>query len=169
MRVSAYVMDSRAGSTINACAACLHDVVEDCYANTEHNIIKNHNFPDNLFESFLTKNPRIPSEVGKEIFKRVMLLTHSWKLSKKDKKVDSYTRIKECGIPDVAVIKFCDRLDNLISIPYCFTPDGQKYYVEDTNMMIDYLGTIVANRDIEIYNKLMLTLKEIKNICGIEG
>jgi GTP pyrophosphokinase len=167
LRVSSYVMASKIANTTTVCAAVMHDVIEDCSINEERTIIKNHYYDDNNFENFLTENSRIHPEIGKKIFIYVNLLTHSNILSKEEKKIDSYTRIRDCRIPEVAVIKFCDRIDNLISIPWSFSYSGQKYYIKDTEMMIDYIGDIVANTDKNIYELLIKTLKETKKDCGM--
>jgi len=97
-------------------AAWLHDVIEDCSVifNGDYSYeINNHN---NFIDTFLSENDVIKFDDGIKIFEATVALTMSQNksISKKKKKEAYYEGICEAN-PWVSVIKYCDRIDNLIT------------------------------------------------------
>lgn len=122
------------------CAAWLHDVMEDCTVKGKEFIIQNHIGRYKDIRLFLLDNPDIKKEDGKKIFELVVELTMSQDKSipKKVRKVQYIENIAR-GSVDAAIVKYCDRVDNLTTC-HIFSKNGFAWYLEDTQMLIDKLS-----------------------------
>ncbi len=144
-RVSCMVSESKNASFREVCAAWLHDVLEDCseIINSEYSyIIKNHKDDNKDIRIFLLNNKEIDPPDGKIILELVEALTTSQnkKIPKKERRENSYKNILR--IPDAALIKYCDRIDNLMTVNH-FSDGGRKWYLKDTENMISNLDKFV--------------------------
>jgi (p)ppGpp synthase/HD superfamily hydrolase len=163
-RVSSLVSMSNANQDVSICSAWLHDVLEDC--TDKNNLLKNYviNHKD-TFENFLEslKEKHSKSKVER-IQKVVTLLTmdQNETISKKDRKNEYYNNLKNMGSEQVIVIKFCDRIDNLITAS-SFKQEDFKWYLSDTKDILTRFGNIVLNVDLGIYQLLSLIYNSSKD------
>ena len=86
-------------------AALLHDILED---------------------SFILDKNRVEFCFGARVALWVKILT-------KEKGVDYYKRLRECGIWQALLVKLCDRLHNLRTLHNCSLAK-QCWYIEETKM-----------------------------------
>jgi (p)ppGpp synthase/HD superfamily hydrolase len=126
-------------------AAWLHDVMEDCSAIIAGDysfIIENHECINRDIYHFLTEHPVITKEDGHEIFELAKVLTCSQNkdVPKKERKKNYYKKVSESD-PPATVIKYADRIDNLVTA-HIFTQKGFKNYLKDTKEMIEILGEV---------------------------
>jgi (p)ppGpp synthase/HD superfamily hydrolase len=141
----AYFMRHSAKWYIYVAAAWLHDVMEDCseIIDGEYSYrINNHEIKDSLLHKFLTMNKTITPDDGTMIFDLAELLTMSQdkSITKKDRQKDYYEGMRKAG-PEVSVIKYCDRIDNL-STAHIFSKGGFKWYLKETQEMMNTLGLV---------------------------
>jgi len=137
-------------------AAWLHDVMEDCseIIDGEYSYqINNHLFGNIDISVFLQDHDIISPFDGKEILEIAELLTMSQDKSipKRDRKKAYYEDIR-AGDPAATVIKYCDRIDNLITASI-FSQNGFKWYLRDTENMMDTLKHI---KDLSRFTPFML-------------
>jgi (p)ppGpp synthase/HD superfamily hydrolase len=153
-------------------AAWLHDVMEDCLRHCPsctsvpdyQFIIKNHNFGNGYkdIRKFLLNNPNIDAVDGKEILELVVLLTMSQdkNIPKKVRKKTYLGKIRR-GHSAGALLKYCDRIDNLTTVHH-FSKDGFAWYIEDTEMVIEQLSTNVAGVSPMLKLRLDRKLEEVR-------
>lgn len=146
------------------CAAWLHDVMEDCLtnpANSPFNIC-NHRTRYRDIRLFLLDNPEIRKFDGQKILQMVTELTMSQDttISKKIRK-EIYLDGIANGSVEASIIKYCDRIDNLTTC-HLFSQQGFKWYIEDTQMLIDKLSDRVKAVNMEIHLILERKLETIK-------
>ena len=67
------------------------------------------------------------------------------------------------GSIDASIIKYCDRLDNLTTC-HIFSQGGMKYYIWDTQMILDELGPKVKMVNSLIHLELERKLLEVTKI-----
>jgi len=137
-------------------AAWLHDVMEDCSIITDgefSNTIKNHTGEDADIYHFLTNNDTINIDDGQRIYENTLALTMSQNksVSKKERKQVYYDSMRAVD-PGVIVIKYCDRIDNLITVHH-FSQSGFKWYIQETESMMSQLS---RPKNIEEYTGIML-------------
>lgn len=135
------------GSYIEICAAWLHDILEDCseIINGEFSYsIVNKAFQRSNILDFLTKNEHITGKDGIEILNIVTLLTTSQNkcIPKEERKIQAYKKIKDSR--SASLIKYCDRIDNLITVNN-FSEEGKNFYIKDTETMIEILENSVPS------------------------
>lgn len=139
-------------------AAWLHDVMEDCSKIVEGEYsyrINNHVRKDSNLHKFLHHNRIITPEDGARIFELIEVLTMSQDKSipKKDRRKIYFKEIKKAG-PEVSVIKYCDRIDNIITV-YRFSQSGMSWYLEETDVMMKKI-------DLSIYISLSPVHRALK-------
>ena len=149
---------------IIASAAWLHDVMEDCSEIIEDEYsykISNHIKQNSNIHYFLTKNKLIEKKDGEAIFELVDALTMSQdkKISKKERKEKYYEKLSKIGY-DAILIKYCDRIDNLLTVEH-FSRGGMKWYIKDTEIMIEKLS-IGIQRPLRMSFVLDQTLEKAK-------
>lgn len=130
---------------IYVAAAWLHDVMEDCseIIDGEYSYIINNHIERNRDISVSLQDHDIISTFdGKEIIKLAELLTMSQNksITKKERQKVYYEEMRKAG-PEVSVIKYCDRIDNLSTV-HTFSKGGFKWYLKETQEMMDTLGHI---------------------------
>ena len=111
-------------------------------------------FKENKYiDRFLTENDIIKFSDGIKILDIVNALTMSQNksVSKKDRKKSYYEKMRQAD-PGTIVIKYCDRIDNLITVHH-FSQNGFKLYIEDTEEMIEQLKNVY---DVGRYSDFML-------------
>ncbi len=143
--LTAYFMRHSSKWYIYVAAAWLHDVMEDCSEIIEGEYsyrINNHEIKDSLLHKFLTMSKTITPEDGTMIFDLAELLTMSQDKSipKKVRQKDYYEEMRKAG-PEVSVIKYCDRIDNLTTA-HIFSKGGFKWYLKETKKMMEILGLV---------------------------
>lgn len=148
---------------IGVCAAWLHDVMEDCAVEGSEFVIQNH--IHNLYRDirlFLLDNPDIDKVDGKKILELTIELTMSQdkRVSKRIRKVQYIDNIAN-GSLDAAILKYCDRIDNLTTC-HIFSKGGFFAYIEDTQMILDKLGDKVKCVNHLIHLHLERKLEEAK-------
>lgn len=144
----AYFMRHSPKWYIYVAAAWLHDVLEDCseIIDGEYSYhINNHDRKNNNLYKFLciyNKYRIITPEDGTMIFDLAELLTMSQdkSITKKERQKEYYEEMRKAG-PEVSVIKYCDRIDNL-STAHIFSKGGFKWYLKETQKMMDTLGLV---------------------------
>lgn len=152
---------------IGVCASWLHDTPEDCAVGKHGDkdypfIIENHTDRYKDIRLFLLDNPAIDKADGQKILQLTMELCMS-----QDKSIPKNTRKKQYiddiakGSIDAAIIKYCDRIDNLTTC-HIFSKGGFKYYLEDTQMLMDKLSPKVKAVNSLIHLELERKLEEVK-------
>lgn len=144
-RVAFLVGRSRNASFIEICAAWLHDVLEDCSEIKDNEFsccIKNHEEDKKDIRHFLLNNKEINPLDGKRIMGLIYALTSSQNknISKQKRKEEHYRKIS--SVANAPLIKYCDRIDNLMTIDV-FSDSGKEWYIKDTENMISYLDDFV--------------------------
>jgi len=152
---------------LSVCAAWLHDVMEDCAKGQVGDddypfIIKNHETRDKDIRLFLLDNPNINKADGQIILELVRILTMSQDKSipKRERKEKYIESISQEGV-ESSILKYCDRLDNLTTVHY-FSQGGFKWYIVDTQMIIDKLSEKVKAVNSNIHIQLERKLEAIK-------
>jgi (p)ppGpp synthase/HD superfamily hydrolase len=137
---------------IGVCASWLHDTPEDCAVGKHGDkdypfIIENHTDRYKDIRLFLLDNPDIEKTDGQKILQLTMELCMS-----QDKSIPKWIRKEQYidniagGSVDAAIIKYCDRIDNLTTC-HIFSKSGFAFYIKDTQMLLDKLsGKIKATR-----------------------
>lgn len=124
-------------------AAWLHDVMEDCseIIDKEYSrFIQNHKEKDRDIYKFLTEHDIITAEDGANIFRITEFLTVSQDKSiPKKMRKKTYFKAMRKEEPEISVVKYCDRIDNL-STAHIFTKNGFLAYLEETKTMMKKLG-----------------------------
>ncbi len=134
-RVSNYVSIYLPNDSISIAAGYTHDVLEDCLLGDGYKI-QNGLTP---FDEFLLDNKDIRKKDGEKIFRIVKELTCDNSFPKNERKLKYYTKLKDEGLVESCIIKFCDRIDNLQTVD-SFTKKGREWYLEDTQVMLDILN-----------------------------
>ena len=152
---------------VSICASWLHDVMEDCAVGMfgDENypfVIKNHTTRYRDVRLFLLDNPDINKTDGKKILELTLELTMSQDKSvpkkiRKEKYIDDISK----GSVPAAIIKYCDRIDNLTTC-HIFTPDGFKWYIKDTQMLIDKLSAKVKAVNYSVHLHLECKFESVK-------
>ena len=151
---------------MGVCSSWLHDTPEDCAVGKHGDknypfIIKNHTDRYKDIRLFLLDNPDINKSDGQKILQLTMELCMSQDKSiSKNKRKKQYIKDIANGSLDAAIIKYCDRLDNLTTC-HIFSQGGMKYYIEDTQMILDKLGPKVKMVNSLIHLELERKLKEV--------
>ncbi len=144
-RVAALASDfmrNRKRCYIYTAAAWLHDVMEDCsviFKGEYSYEIKNHDKKICLIDEFLTEHDFITFEDGIKIFEAVVALTMSQdeSIPKEDRKKMYYKKLLQSDLYTI-IIKYSDRIDNLLTVDM-FSQDGFKAYIKDTENMMSIL------------------------------
>lgn len=159
-RVANYVSLFIPNNSIVISAAYLHDVLEDCQIEV---ISKRYNIQNELisFDKFLLSNDEIEKKDGEKIFRIVKELTCDKSLPKNERKIKYYNKLRDEGLIESCIIKFCDRIDNLQTID-CFTKKGREWYLKDTQKMINILGRKKIT-NIMNYDNAWISLKQEMN------
>ena len=77
---------------------------------------------------------------GAQVAKGVLALTKNDHLPKSEQMMDSLTRIRETGQPEVAMVKLADRITNLQSPPHYWDKVKIAHYREEARVILDQLG-----------------------------
>lgn len=148
------------------CASWLHDTPEDVavgkFGDKDYPfIIQNHIGRYKDIRLFLLDNPEIKKEDGQKILDLTMELCMSQDPSvpKKVRKVQYLDDIAK-GSVDAAIIKYCDRIDNLTTC-HIFSQNGFKWYLEDTQMLMDKLSPKVKAVNSLLHLHLERKLKDV--------
>lgn len=145
------------------CAGWLHDIIEDCQdeKSKKENAILNQ--PKTLHE-FLMRNLEINPLRGKIIFELVHYMTQDKNKPKKQRRLMNYKQLTGEEVPiEACLLRACDRIDNLNSY-HLFGAKKRAEYINDTKLMIDYIGTILHDGYLPIYELLWKSITELGNI-----
>ena len=166
-RVALYASSRGKLNFLGIAAAFLHDVLEDCAKGKVGDknypfIIKNHKDRHKDIRLFLLDNPLIKREDGKRILELTVALTMSQdkSISKKERK-EVYLNALSSGDIDACIIKYCDRIDNLTTVHH-FSQGGFKWYISDTEILINKLSDKVKCVNYSIHLDLERKLEEVK-------
>lgn len=171
-RVVSLVSHSKYSSVAMSAAAWLHDIIEDCVkdtgiivdanSNTKKHYVNNMKniFPEfSCFEDFLVDNRQIPKDIGQEILVLVKSVSHSKEIeNKKDRKLNTYKRLAKLRSTRAIILKACDRIDNLSDMSD-FSIKGKEYYIDDTHLMLGYIGKELRDIDEKIFSLLYSVLE----------
>lgn len=180
-RVFSLVSHSKYYSLALAAAAWLHDIIEDCVkdtgiivdvnSNTKKHYVNNMKniFPEfSCFEEFLLDNRQIPKEIGQDILNLVKSVSHSREIdNKKDKKLNTYKRLAKLHSTRAITLKACDRIDNLSDTSYLSIKE-KEYYIDDTHLMLGYIGKELRDNDEKVYSLLYSVLENTERKLEIE-
>ena len=153
---------------IGVCGAWLHDTPEDCAVGKHGDkdypfIIENHTDRYKDMRLFLLDNPEIKKADGQKILQLTMELCMS-----QDSSIPKNTRKKQyidaiaIGSLDAAIIKYCDRLDNLTTC-HIFSKGGFNHYIEDTQRLMDKLSPKAKAVNSLLHIELERKLEEVKS------
>lgn len=77
---------------------------------------------------------------GEPVAKGVLALTKDEHLPKSEQMMDSLTRIRKDGRPEIAMVKLADRITNLQSPPHYWEKPKIARYQEEARVILDQLG-----------------------------
>jgi (p)ppGpp synthase/HD superfamily hydrolase len=161
-RVAYLASQSKISSPEVSGAGWLHDVIEDCSEDSTGRKLNNINgsLRGNLYNG-------MPQDIADKILMMVIDLTcpRDDGVSKKERKKRYYNHLKKAS-DEVAVIKFCDRIDNLLTVDN-FSDSGREYYLNDTVKIIETIGPQVRRTDNNIYNMLLELLRVKSELFNI--